>query len=230
LAKVQAKPIKTDEHVFVCGRTGTGKSFLVENYLATYPRVVKQDEKGDALRLMRDGKNPWPQVAPDKLAVVTSLESLHNAFSEGIRTHFIYCANFEEINPEAHNEFYKMCYRLEDITVWVDELFAVSPNPHVIPEYLQAIYTRGRTRNVSAWGLTQRPKGISGMPLSQATHVFGFDLRKPEDRKYMYDTTGAPEFMENPGKYNFWYWTDEMDNAIKARIALSEPKVVPERG
>lgn len=220
MAKVTLKQIKTDEHVFIAGKTGSGKSVLARTYLSAFPRVVKMDEKGDALRDLKKGINPWPEVQPERLAVVESLEGFKNEIYDGNRSHIIYCAKHDEINPQSHNLFFRFCYDIQDITVWVDELFAVSPNPHVIPEYLQAIYTRGRTRDVSAWGLTQRPKGINGMPLSQASHIFAFNLRKPEDRKYMYDTTGAPEFIENPGQYNFWYWTDEMEHAVKARIKL----------
>jgi len=212
--------IKVDEHVFIAGKTGSGKTAVASVYLAGFPRVVKMDEKGDALRDIREGISPWSMVDQKRLAVVTSLQHLQDELQNKERTHIIYCADHTEINPTSHNLFYRMCYDAEDLTVWTDELFAVSPNPQVIPEYLQAIYTRGRTRNVSSWGLTQRPKGISSLPVSQSTHVFGFNLRLPDDRKRMVELTGVPEFQYNPGLYKFWYWNDRMDNAIKAQLEM----------
>ena len=38
--------IKSSEHVFIAGRTGSGKTFLAETYLASFPNVIVLDTKG----------------------------------------------------------------------------------------------------------------------------------------------------------------------------------------
>jgi hypothetical protein len=105
----------------------------------------------------------------------------------------------------------------------VDELMSVSPNPAVIPEYLRAIYTRGRELKVACWGLTQRPSGISQIPISEAIHYFVFDLNLKTDRKKLVEITGQPELMELPGdteEYAFWYYNVKNKRPTLAKLKL----------
>lgn len=178
------------------------------------------DTKASSLRDIKKGKNPWQEVPPEKLAICTSFDSFQQAIEEGIRSHLIYVPPHNEMNFESFNTFFEYCYELEDITIWVDEVYSVCPTPHTMPEYYQAVLTRGRDRNVVTWSLTQRPKGIPSQILAQSTHFFVFNIVKPDDRKELYKVTGAPEMLVRPEDYNFWYWADGMDNAIKAVLEL----------
>lgn len=213
---VLGKPILTDEHVFIGGKTGTGKTELAKNYLSQFPRVAMLDTKGDTLKTIKKGLSPWPQVDPKDLTVITNVESLRDVTTR----HLIYVPAMEELTIFHYDEFFRWCYFQEDITVWVDECMNVSPSSQVIPEYYKGILTRGRTRNVSVWSLTQRPKGIHPLIMSQCTHFFAFNLRLDQDRDKMAEVTGVPEFYNNPGGYNFWYFRDDWDAAVKAKLVL----------
>lgn len=208
------KPISVSEHVFIGGMTGTGKSYLAEKYLSKYPRVWMLDTKGDTSRKLKDGLNPWPEVDPKKLTIIKSIVSLAE-----VRTpYLIYEPNMNELEEYFYNEFFKAAYFLENVTVWVDEAMNVSPSPYSLPDYYKGILTRGRSRNVSVWSLSQRPKGIASIIISQCTHFFVFNLQLPQDRKTITEITGVPEFLTKPGGHDFWYWRDGWDEAVKARL------------
>jgi len=209
--------IGLDQHVFIAGMTGSGKSHLARAYLSVFPRVVKLDTKGEALDDIRKKKNPWPQVDPKKLVIVQRLDDVIDADADGYPK-IIYCPTFDELEPNMYNEFFKWAYFRKNITVWVDELMEVTDSPHNILPYLKAILTRGRSRDTAAWMCTQRPLGIPPLCISQSFHIFAFDLNIDQDRKKIADVTGVTEFYENPGWHNFWYWQMGWQRAVLGRI------------
>lgn len=214
--------ILKSEHVFIAGMTGTGKTFLAKNYLASFASkkdkhiVAILDSKGDAQIDIANDINPYPQVNPKDLTVIFSIDDL-----EYVDTMFvIYSPKREEASEHFYDRFLEWCYQRGNVTVLVDEAMQVSLNPHHIPEGYKGILTRGRTRNVAVWSCTQRPAGLSQTILSQSTHMFVFNLRLKVDRKRIVEVTGAPEFINNPKDHNFWYWKDGFEEARKARLVL----------
>jgi len=198
--------IKPDEHVFIGGRTGSGKSFLVRKYLAGFENVVVLDTKGTV---------EWPEISKEEKTLVRCLTDLSRVETPKI----IYRPVWEEHTQAHFNSFFQWCYMRQNCVVWVDEVFTVSPNPQVLPPYYRAILTQGRELGVAAWSLSQRPAGISALPISEASHFFIFDLNMPQDRRKIVDVTGVTEFYQKPGKYNFWYYhVTGMDYAVKARL------------
>lgn len=197
--------IQPDEHVFIAGRTGSGKTFLARKYLCRYENIVALDTKG----LLK-----WPEVNPNEITVVKNLETLTEANTKKI----IYRPVWEEMTQEYFNNFFKWCYLRRNTIVWVDEAMSVSPSPHTLPEFYKAILTRGRERNTAIWSLTQRPAGIAQVIISESTHFFIFDLNMPQDRDKIAEVTGAREILEKPGKYKFWYYHVEWEKAVKAKL------------
>jgi len=207
MAKIQGTYIPADHHVFVAGRNGSGKTFLVRNYLAGYKNVFVLDIKGTLV---------WPEAAKDEVTIVTRLADVVKCKTPKC----IYQPRPEEMTQEFYDLFFKFIYFRGHTIVWVDEVFGVSPNPHVIPFHYRAILTRGRELGVAAWSLSQRPSGIHLLPISEARHVLSFDLNLPKDRKTMSGVTGCEEFLDKPGKFKFWYYNTENDNAILAQLKL----------
>lgn len=215
--------IKTSDHVFIAGKTGSGKTFLAQKYLMGFKHVAVLDTKG----LVN-----WPEVPGTKwnthkdrehelldggqeLTLVDTLTDLNTLETPKV----IYRPKWEELTLEHYNEFFKWCYRRKHTTVWIDEVMSVAPNPHKYPEYLKAILTRGRQLHVSCWALTQRPSGIPILVMSEATHVFCFELNMDEDRERLARITGDPTFYNKPGFRNFWYYnTAKSDRAVLARL------------
>ena len=206
--------IKRDEHVIIAGKTGSGKSYLAERYLATEKHVVMLDTKGETLLRIRDKKKLWNGVPNDEIDVCYSLDDLNNVTQEKV----IYVPDPREMNEESYNAFFKWIYDRMNTIVWIDELTSVCPSPHKMPLALLDIYARGRSRYTTAWALTQRPVGIPGYCISQSTHVFAFALNKESDRRRLVEDTGMTEFYERPPQYEFWYYKDGADKAVLARL------------
>lgn len=195
--------IQPDEHVFVPGMTGSGKSWLAEIYLAGYDNVVKLDTKGEVYERRKKDEPVWRGLEEGKdFVVVEHLKDLETVQTPKI----IYAPHFTEQTLDHYDSLMKWVYERENTTLWIDELMEVAPNPHKYPQYLKAIYTRGRSKNVSIWALAQRTLDIPGIVLSQTTHFFVFNLNQPQDRKKIADATGILEFYEQPGKHIFWYF------------------------
>lgn len=203
--------IGTDEHVFIAGMTGTGKSTIAEVYLAGFENVVKLDTKGEVYERRKKKKGLWYGLEEGKdFTVVERLEQLQEVETSRI----IYAPRYEELNEEYYNALLKWCYDRENTQVWIDELMEVAPSPAKYPSFLKAIYTRGRSKNVSIWACTQRPVDIPVIAMANSTHYFIFDLMAPQDRKRIVDMTGVPDFYELPEGYNFWYF----------RVGMREPR------
>lgn len=199
--------IRPDEHVFIAGRTGTGKTFLARHYFATERYVVIHDTKGTT---------NWPEVPKKDLTVVKRLADLARVTTPKI----IYRPRWEECNEIYYEAFYQWIYRRRHCRVIVDELMSICPSPFRMPEYLKAIYTRGRELGVSVAGCTQRPTGIPQICISEATHLFILDLNLPQDRNKLVETTGVLDLMKRPGKRNFWYYKVGDDEAVKATLVV----------
>jgi hypothetical protein len=98
-----------------------------------------------------------------------------------------------------------------------------------IPPHLKAIYTRGRQRDTTVWALTQRPKTIPLICMSEATHFIIFDLNIEADRKRIMEVVGSEKFLYTPAQYAreyynnydnylFWYYNIKMDSPMIAKL------------
>jgi DNA helicase HerA-like ATPase len=209
--------IKPDEHVFIPGMTGSGKSVLAEVYLAGFQNVVKLDTKGEVYERRKKGEEVWRGLVEGKdFTVVEHLADL----SEVKTPKIIYAPHFTEQTLEHYDALLKWVYDRENTTIWVDELMEVCPSAMKYPPYIKAIMTRGRSKNVSMWALAQRTIDIPTIVLANTTHFFVFNLNQPQDRKKLADSTGVMEFYYQPGKYKFWYFKLGQTHAVRGQLKL----------
>ncbi len=210
-----AKHIETDKHVLIPGMTGSGKSVLAETYLAGYEHVIKLDTKDEVTERRRDGLPLWRGLTEGKdYTVIDTLAAI-----DGVETpKIIYTPNFEEQTQEFYNAFFKYVYERENTIAWIDELMSVAESPNRYPPYLKACYTRGRSKNVALWALTQRPVDIPVICGANTTYFFVFDLNMDQDREKMYRITGQREMLSMPGEFNFWYYRVGERQPTKARL------------
>lgn len=187
--------LKNDEHVFVAGMTGSGKTYLLKTYLAGNEKPV--------FVLDTKGTFTWEQV-PAKLQIMCRrLEQIPNAAAR--YKYIIYRPDPEELDPEYYDAFFDFCYRMKNCTVAIDECMQICESALKMPPALKSIYTRGRELNVNAWTATQRPANIPVLTYSEATHKFIFKLSAIQDKKRLYEETGYEQFLKNIPKYYFWY-------------------------
>lgn len=197
--------IKLGEHVFSAGMTGSGKTVCAKHYLAGQKNVIVYDTKGTF---------NWGDLIPD-IPIFTSLNELMT-FGDGKA---IYRPDYNELDKEYTEAFFKWIYFRRNCWVLVDELMSFCTERY-IPEFLKAILTRGRERNTSTWCSTQRPKTIPLVCISEATHHFIYRLNVKSDRDRIKEVIGAEEFEQILPKYVFWYYNINMDKPVKAKLVL----------
>ncbi|MGE7954926.1 helicase HerA domain-containing protein [Lysinibacillus xylanilyticus] len=206
--------IGNDEHVFICGQTGTGKSKVAEVYLAGADAVVKLDTKGEYYERKKKRESAWHGLQEGRdFTVVFKLADIDKAQTEKI----IYVPNHDELNEQHYDALMAWVYKRENTILWIDELMEVCPSPAKYPPHLKALYTRGRSKEATVWACTQRPSDIPSIVFGNSTHFFIFTMQLPQDRDKLVKGTGMPQFDEQPTGHYFWYWkigTDEPTKAI----------------
>jgi len=189
--------IRNDEHVFIAGMTGSGKTYLGKVYCAGNEKPV--------FVLDTKGTFTWEQVPEELQTTITTFKDLPKTV--GKFKFVIYRPAFSELNEECYDEFFKFCYYLQHCTVFVDEAMQVCPSPSKIPPFYKGILTRGRELDVNVWSCSQRPSGIPIIVYSEASHWFIFKLQTPADREKLSEFSGYPEFEEVLEKRYFYYYS-----------------------
>lgn len=206
--------IPPDNHVLVCGSTGTGKSHLCENYLRTYKYVVKLDTKNETFERRSMGKSPWSGLVEGKdFTVVYHLYDLDEVETDKI----IYVPDYDEQNQETFNQFFRWIFERGNTILWIDELMSIG-SVNSFPRELGRLMQQGRSKGCGVWSCTQRPSGIPSCVPANCRYFFCFTMTLPQDRKRMVETTGMTEFYEDPQGYNFWYFKMGNRQAVKAKV------------
>lgn len=206
--------IKRSEHVFVCGMTGSGKSYLAEAYLTGYDYVVKLDTKNETAERRREKRSAWDGLEEGKdFVVVDNFEDLFDSESKKI----IFVLAYEEQTMDNFNLFFNWCFARENTIIWIDELMSIG-NQHKYPNGLGRIYQQGRSKNVAIWACSQRPSGVPAISTANSTHFFVFQMGQHNDRKRMVDATGMDEMYTFPQKHAFWYYKMGDLSCVQARI------------
>lgn len=209
--------INPDEHVFITGMTGCGKTMLAEVYTAGMDTVIKLDTKQEYTSKRKEGKEPWYGLTEGvDYEVCFSLEQVFNSEAEKI----IYEIPWEEQTEEVYNDLFEWAFQNGHMRVWVDELMTICPNAHNMPKWLKACLTAGRSRECTVIMCTQRPSGIPAVCIANATHYFCFAMPQDTDRQKMVNVTGCNELYEKPPKYVFWYYMQGMDEgeAVQGKL------------
>ena len=129
--------IGMDEHVFVCGGTGSGKTMLCEVYLANVDSmVVKLDTKLECLQKLKEGKPVWYSLNNEDVQIIERLEELPTVTKKRV----IYAPIPEEMNSDFYNELGEWVYKKGDCILWVDEMMSVADSPQRYPFSLKKLY------------------------------------------------------------------------------------------
>ena len=172
--------IKSNDRLFLCGKTGSGKTFAARHICATLRRLVVLDPKAriDAAEWRL---KPWDREARMLLRNGEPIRTLIRA----------------PIGPGAEEEWekaYMAVLNAGNCTIYVDEVYGVVETGKPSP-YLTAIWTRGRELGIGAFAASQRPVWVPIVMLSEAEHYFVFRLTVGDDRRRMAEFLG-PDAME----------------------------------
>lgn len=169
---MQRIEIKSNDRVFVCGATGSGKTVFVKTALLhLYNRVIFQDHKLENNDLLSKGfvlVNTTNQVL-EQMAANPLFKILYQPLS-----------NNEQGYLDDFNRLCEIVYKTGNCALIVDEA-GYYTTAHSIEHYHREIMTRGRSRGVGIVNLTQRPMWINNLLISEAQHLFVFVLNLDKD-------------------------------------------------
>ena len=197
-------PGKTDRAVF-CGATGSGKTQAMLSLAAHYygkKQIIIIDTKADS------------GIKRLKSALATSLTAMmrfHDPVKYPLVTFRPTGAMMKD--PTTFDDLFEWVYMRGKTLVLIDEASQVCANKTYPSAGLLDMVTRGRDRGVQVWSATQRPVAIPVILLSEAEHIFCFELRRKADKKvvddYTHDgfTAAIPESDHDHGVYPFAYFT-----------------------
>lgn len=209
--------IGMDEHVFVCGGTGSGKTILCEVYLANVPSmVIKLDSKLECFEKLKKNKPVWYGLNNEDVQIIERLEELPSVTKKRI----IYAPITEEMNHDFYNALGEWVYEKGDCILWIDEMMSVAESALKYPFTIKKLLTRGRFKNSVCWICTQRPTDIPLICISNANHIFCFNTGLEADRVRMVKNTGCKDFYQILDKHIFLYNKVGQQKAVKATLNL----------
>lgn len=202
-----------EEHGFITGATGSGKSMLAR-FLMAQRRDLLNKEYG----VVYDPKHSrtlgeWPYYER-----IYDFHTLEHSWAKRI----LYRPSFAESWDRGWQEkFFEWIFFQQHVRCYVDEcarlLGGTYPN-----QFLNACLTQGRELGVSILATTQRPVSIPVILMSEATKIFLFRLNWPDDQKRMENITGVSvEEQLKLEQYEFWYYNAVTRSRQKTKLDIS---------
>lgn len=196
-----------EEHGFICGTNGSGKSKLAEF-------------------LVNDPDKPWSVVYDPKhsrtIGEWRNQEYIYDwqQLQESKAQRIVYRPSLEEAEDSTMQlEFFKWIFWRQHCRVYLDECSALlgNSNPNY---YLKGCLTRGRELGISTLCTTQRPVSIPLITMSEAMRFYVFRLNLEEDRKRMEKVTGISEEEQLTLKHYEFFYYDVFNGRLPNKLKL----------
>lgn len=188
--------IRAGQHVAIVGPTGSGKTTLARVFLESRPYVVVIDSKGEL---------DWPGW---------KITSNPDVISQVEASKIIYRPPYATLQEDV-SELFLMIYEQGGWTVFVDEVYSLGRR---MGEYI-LLLTRGRSRGISVWTGTQRPRWLPLEAFTESKHWFIFRVFSKSDIKAISDQT-TPEVASEIGMlapYHFLYYDNQTNRLVRSR-------------
>lgn len=162
---------KKGDHLFLCGKTGTGKSYGLIKLIKTY---LKKDFIIFDIK-QEDFNNLGCHVVHNYKEFLIALKNKKDKI----------LVQDKNLTSETIEKYLKFLYEnCKNFTVIVDELHLLVSKMKISPSMKHILHV-GRSKGKSFWGASQRTADIHNSILSQSTHKFSFFLGLLSDRKRM---------------------------------------------
>ena len=189
--------IQTNERVFICGMTGSGKSEFAKRFLPFYPRVVFHDREFGNSDLIQN-YHFTPVHDPETLLMYIQKGKKRILYQPS--------QGGEKEGVEDFNRVCEIVFKTRNIALMVDEVSSVVSGQNA-PYWFGEIQRLGRKYNVGCISLTQRPMKLDQTLLSESEHMFIFKLKMDQDRVKISKVCGEYADFDNDGEYpNVYDW------------------------
>lgn len=194
-------------NILICGRTGTGKSYLVKKLLADVDRLVVYGPKRE--------EQDYPGVYFDAMQP-DGFKGFVLWWYECVRNHVGFRVVYRPADLFDIMEFDKvatLAYACGGLTFVCEELMTYATQSN-IEQGFKRLLVAGRTRGINCFMVTQRPYKIPREVTSQAREAYIFATHEPADVDYVKQTFGSDvaerlEMLNCPER-QYWHvhWLD----------------------
>jgi hypothetical protein len=185
--------------VAIIGRSGTGKTTLLRHIVRGYPRGLALDPKR---RLYLPGWEPLEGVT-----------AIAHGWPTGWPRVIGRPALLEDARPWL-DACCRRAYQVGHCVVAIDELAGIV-NASAPAPWLDVLQTRGRESAITTVIVSQRPRRIPLTVISEAEHVFSFDVSHPADKSFLADLFGG--WWSPLARHGFLYWRPDMAAPIECQ-------------
>jgi len=180
--------------ILIFGKRGSGKSYLAGKLIESEPRLMIFDTMGEYENGVIFGTEDFEQCC----------EFWRKVYQGQFR--LIY----RPIKPDAEiDQICDLVYTLGNCCYLVEEIDCYCSS-YQISDTFAAIVQRGRHKNITLIGVTQRPYGIHRLLTSQAKEIYVFNTNEPRDREYLRTLLGQeiePK-LDALQQYQYVKWED----------------------
>jgi hypothetical protein len=161
--------------ISVFGKKGEGKSFLVQEIIEDFRRVVILDTMGEY------GKEE--QSLEEAISGLISLKD---------KRRFRYPVRL--VDDEDALKVLRVVYEMEDVLIVVEET-SFYTNPNYLPDELKRLVRYGRHKRISQIYVSRRPAEIHRDLTAQSDLIVSFRQHEPADIKYLSAVMGPQAAM-----------------------------------
>jgi DNA helicase HerA-like ATPase len=184
------------ERAFVCGRTGTGKSYLARRWIRGWRSGIAVDHKHDGI----------PAVDMPGWEVVVGFRSALALWGPA-HPRLIVRPVHGDLHPVDDSAYDELAERvlMAGWTGWYDDEVANVAGVGRITRGLSRLQGEGRSRSCPVVVATQRPIGVHNKLLSEADHLVVFALQLKGDREKLAAFAGEqlldPRALDRPHSF-----------------------------
>lgn len=162
-----------DERCAFIGKTGSGKTVLMKDFLSVKPnfhlldtKLAKSYKDGGKIGKSVYGENIYKNLGPGKFV-------WHTPDDFNV-----------EYNSDAIERYFATVYSIGNRVIAIDELLDIGTSSYT-PFSVHRAYTRGREKGLGVWAGMQRPSGIIPSARTEVEHKYLFYLEEEIDRSRM---------------------------------------------
>lgn len=169
--------IKTNQHIYVAGRTQSGKSILIKSLLYFYPRILYHDRKHEHSGF----------AMQNHYAILNTPDQVADALQKGAKRIMYQPADGGE---DDFNIICEIIFNTGNICIIIDESASYCAHGQ-LQYYTGELLRLGAGRGISVVSLTQRTRDVANVLLSESSIIISFRLMLKTDRDKVQQAIGT---------------------------------------